>query len=371
MPKSIWVQADWDEPWEERKIFVTSALETGAEAVIIPKEDLEKARELGSITLVSEAEAEGADVTLLRLTNPEEIESVISLAQEIKEENQKTAVLVEITGKEMEEAATKIGEIADFLIVVTKDWKVIPLENLIAKLQESGAQILAGVKDATEAKTAVETLEVGSDGVVLDPRDNGAGEIRRVRETFDEMAVEKFELVPAKITRVAPAGMGDRACVDTSSLMKVGEGMLVGSQANGLFLIHSESLSSEYVEARPFRVNAGAVHAYIQVPGGKTRYLSELQAGDEVLIVDTKGKASTATVGRVKIERRPMMLIEAEWEGLKIKTLVQNAETINMVGEDGTPIPATELESNDKVLAYVQKGGRHFGVKVEETLIEK
>jgi len=75
-------------------------------------------------------------------------------------------------------------------------------------------------------------------------------------------------------------------CVDTASLMVPGEGMLIGSQSNGLFLVHSESEESPYVAARPFRVNAGAVHAYIRV-GEKTRYLSELSAGDDVLVIDS------------------------------------------------------------------------------------
>ncbi|MBS3815777.1 MAG: 3-dehydroquinate synthase II [Hadesarchaea archaeon] len=371
LSRSIWVNADWDEPWEERKEYVTSALEAGVEAVIVKPEDLEKAQELGNITLVSPPKSKEANIILLKINESEEAEEVLSRCQEIQKEDQKVAILVEITGKEMEEVAVKAGETADFLITIAKDWKVIPLENLIAKLQKSKAQILAGVKTASEAKTAIETLEVGSDGVLFDPREKGAGEIKKVRKKFEEMATEKLELVPVEITKVTPAGMGDRACVDTTSLMKIGEGMLVGSQANGLFLVHSESLSSEYVEARPFRVNAGAVHAYVQAPGGKTRYLSELQAGDELVIVDTEGTASKVTIGRVKIERRPMLLIEAEVNGQKIKTLAQNAETINMVNEEGEPVPVTELSPGDKVLARVQEGGRHFGVKVDETLVER
>jgi hypothetical protein len=35
-------------------------------------------------------------------------------------------------------------------------------------------------------------------------------------------------------------GMGDRVCVDLCSLLRPGEGMLVGSFARALFLVHSE-----------------------------------------------------------------------------------------------------------------------------------
>ena len=50
-----------------------------------------------------------------------------------------------------------------------------------------------------------------------------------------------------------------RVCVDLCSNMGPGEGLLVGSFARALFLVHSESAQSAYISSRPFRVNAGAV----------------------------------------------------------------------------------------------------------------
>ena len=371
MAKSVWVRADWDEPWEARKAFVTAALEAGANAVVVQPEEAAKASGLGAIEMVAREPADGVDVVMFSARTADEVTKAISSAKKLRDGGSKVAILVEIAGKELEQAAVKAGKAADFLVVVARDWKVIPLENLIAGLQGSGAQILAGVKTADEAKTAVETLEVGSDGVFLDSQEHGAGEVRKVCEAIQELSQEKIELVPAKVTAVKQVGMGDRACVDTTSLMKIGEGMLVGSQASGLFLVHSESLESEYVASRPFRVNAGAVHAYIQAPGGKTRYLSELQAGDEVTIVDVEGNSRTGVVGRAKIERRPLLLIEAEHEGQKLKTLVQNAETINLVDKDGKPVSVVKLKPGDEILVHVGGGGRHFGMKVEETLVER
>ena len=147
--------------------------------------------------------------------------------------------------------------------------------------------------------------------------------------------------------------------------------MLVGSQAEGMFLVHSETLPSEFVEPRPFRVNAGAVHAYIRLPDGKTKYMLELGAGDEVLTVNAQGEARTAVVGRVKIERRPLLLVEAEREGRVFKTLLQNAETINLVDKNGKPISVTKLKPGDEVLVHLEHPGRHFGVKVEEKVVER
>jgi len=113
------------------------------------------------------------------------------------------------------------------------------------------------------------------------------------------------------------------------------------------------------------------VHAYILAPGMKTRYLSELEAGDKVLAVDSKGRLREVIVGRVKIEKRPLMLVEAEVEGEKFKTLLQNAETINLVTPEGEPISISKLKVGDEVLLYVKKTGRHFGMEVEESIIEK
>ncbi|KXA91178.1 3-dehydroquinate synthase [candidate division MSBL1 archaeon SCGC-AAA259A05] len=367
MSRKVWIKDDWSDSWEERKKFLTSSLEAGADGVIIPPEDIEKTRKLGNIKVISNSEE--SDVLMLEASTQDEVERAISKIQEEKEK--KVALTVKISGKELEKAAVEAGKKVDFLIMIAQDWKVIPLENLIAELQDVKAEVFAGVKNAQEAKTAVETLEVGATGVLLDPRNEGVEEIRKTCETLEELEEKKIQLVSAEVTKIEPSGMGDRACVDTASLMKIGEGMLVGSQSNGLFLVHSETLESEYVESRPFRVNAGAVHAYIQIPGGKTKYLSELQSGDKVLIVNSEGETSAATVGRVKIERRPMILIETEREDRKIRTLLQNAETINLVDKNGDPISVSKLEVGDEVLVNLQEGGRHFGAQVEETLIEK
>jgi len=369
--RSVWVRADWDEPWEKRKRFVKAALEAGATAVVVSPEEAESARGLGAITVVADKAAPGVDVVMFSASSVAEVERAISSAGKLRQQGKKVAILVEIADKELERAAVKAGKAADFVVAVGRDWKVIPLENLIAELHRADVKILAGVKNVDEARTAVETLEIGADGVLLDPREKEQSEIRKVCEAFERLTVEKLELVLARVTAVRPVGMGDRACVDTSSLMSVGEGMLVGSQAGGMFLVHSETLPSEFVEPRPFRVNAGAVHAYIRLPGGKTKYMSELGAGDEVLMVNARGEARVGVVGRVKIERRPLLLVEAEREGQSFKTLLQNAETINLVAKDGSPVSVTKLKPGDEVLVHVERAGRHFGIRVEETVVER
>jgi 3-dehydroquinate synthase II len=129
------------------------------------------------------------------------------------------------------------------------------------------------------------------------------------------------------------------------------------------------------VASRPFRVNAGAVHAYVRTPGGETKYLSELGSGDEVQVVDTDGGSREAIVGRAKIEQRPMFRVEAEVETAegsdRVETLLQNAETIKVHTEGGGRTAVTDLEPGDRILLYYEATARHFGEAVDESIIEQ
>ncbi len=348
--------------WNDRKDAIVSALESGIDN-IIDFDNSESIKELGNVKIISDKE--NSDILLLGNDEKVSVEDV----KEAQSKDKEVAVYVEINNKEDELLVSKLGTVADYVILKGKNWKVIPLENIIASLQNRSSKIMVDVPNYEEAKLALETMEHGSDGVLLSSND--ANEIRRLGSLIEKTSKEIYELKEATVTKVESVGLGDRVCVDTCSIMEVGEGMLIGSFASGLFMVHSESLESEYVASRPFRVNAGAVHAYVMTPGNKTRYLSELEAGDEVITINTKGEAKTAIIGRSKIERRPLMMIEAENNGQKIKTLVQNAETIRLVSEKGEPISVSDIKVGDKVLAYFTEGARHFGMAIEEQIIEK
>jgi 3-dehydroquinate synthase II len=194
-----------------------------------------------------------------------------------------------------------------------------------------------------------------------------------LKKTLEEVrgTPERTPLQTAEITEIKAVGMGDRVCVDTCTAMTEGQGMLVGNSNRALFLVHSESVVNPYVAPRPFRVNAGPVHAYTRVPGGKTRYLSEMAAGDRIFITDYQGNTTDAVVGRLKIEKRPLMLVKAVCEGSAISTIVQNAETIRLTAPDGKPVSVVALQPGDGVLVSMEAGGRHFGYRIEETITEK
>jgi 3-dehydroquinate synthase II len=329
--RKIWIKVD---PWDKK--IVTTALEGGADGIMLPKGFSEKAKALGRVQTISE---DGdlkldKDVVIFTIKSGEDEDEIVKLSQKKK------------------------------VILQCSDWTIIPLENLIAK----GADVIAQVRSLEEMETAFGILEKGVRHVVYHAED--VIELKKVLSWFRSRG-DRIALKIAEVVKVKPVGMGDRVCVDTCTSMGMGQGMLVGNSSNALFLIHSESISNPYVSPRPFRVNAGPVHSYTRVPGGKTRYLSELSAGDPVLIVNFNGDTTTGIVGRLKIEKRPLMLVKAVADGKEMTTIVQNAETIRLTDPEGNAISVVNLSPGDKILVAMEEGGRHFGMKIEESITEK
>jgi 3-dehydroquinate synthase II len=390
--REVWLKADDAVgDWDERRRRITAGLEAGVDWVLVDADDVGRVRELGDVNvaafrsdadLVAEAEAAGeaeADAYVVgkngegdgTIDIPEDFAGSADLSTLRRSDGRAQAAYVRILDEPYEAFAEAAAADADYTIVVGEDWTIIPLENLIARIGSDTA-LVAGVTTADEAEAAFETLEIGADAVLLDSGD--PDEIRATCDLRDALDREQLDLVWATVTGVERVGSADRVCVDTGSLMDGDEGMLVGSMSRGLFFVHAETADSPYVASRPFRVNAGAVHAYVRAPGGETRYLAELESGDEVQVVDTGGDTREAIVGRAKIERRPMFRVEAEVEteeGVdRIETLLQNAETIKVATRDGRTA-VTDLEPGDEVRVYHEDTARHFGEAVDERIIEK
>ena len=311
---------------------VTLALESGVDGLIVPREHMRLAQGLARCEVLAWEDL-----------------SPVTLAAKSDEE----------------EAARRLK--AGEKVVLRRGWEVIPVENLLA---QSDA-LLAEAANLDEAHLACGILERGVAGVVILPE--AAGDLKKIVAQC-KLAQTPEPLQTATITRVQSVGLGHRVCVDTLSLMQRGQGMLVGNSSAFTFLVHAETERNEYVAARPFRINAGGVHAYTRLPGDRTCYLGELAAGQEVLILSADGTARTAVVGRVKIEVRPMLMIEAQIttdEGIKSGTVfLQNAETIRLTAPDGRPVSVVTLEPGDQVLCRTDVAGRHFGMRIAEDIRE-
>jgi 3-dehydroquinate synthase II len=327
--KELWIDV---RPW--KKDIATAAIESGADVLVV--EEAARVRELGRVTTVA------PDGDLLPGKDVFEIEVKDRISEE--------------------EAIRKSRE--GYVIVRTPDWTVIPLENLVSRAD----RIIAAVKDRKEAELALGALEKGVRGVLLATGDPSV--VREVGRIIKERA-GTVDLATFTITGIRPVGMGDRVCVDTCTMMGEGQGILVGNTSSAFLLVQAETQENPYVAPRPFRVNAGAVHAYALMPGGKTAYLSEIGVSERVALVTAGGQVTEACVGRTKIEKRPLLLVEAEAGGARASLILQNAETVRLVGEDGRPISVAALRVGDRVLGATAEAGRHFGVAVKETIVEK
>ncbi|KAM7510009.1 hypothetical protein LguiB_008884 [Lonicera macranthoides] len=353
--KEVWI-------WTENKQVMTTAVERGWNTFIFSPHSRDLANDWSSIPLICPL--------------------FIKEGELFDNDDRRVATFSEISSpQQLKQFQPEVG-LPENVIIDLLDWQVIPAENIVAAFQGTHKTVFAISKTPSEAQIFLEALELGLGGVVLKVEDVNA--VLELKEYFDRRneVGNLLELTKATVTCVQTAGMGDRVCVDICSLMRSGEGLLVGSFARGLFLVHSECLESNYISSRPFRVNAGPVHAYVAVPGGKTCYLSELQTGKEVIVVDQSGKHRTAIVGRVKIETRPLILVEAKIIDSDNETsysiLLQNAETVALVsprqvanGNEKRAIPVTSLKVGDEVMLRLQGGARHTGIEIQEFIVEK
>ncbi|MGB9668704.1 MAG: 3-dehydroquinate synthase II, partial [Thermosulfidibacteraceae bacterium] len=132
--KEFWIKVV---PWNKK--LVTSGIEAGADVILVEEGLNEKVKELG---IVKTASRDG----------------------DLKEGIDYEFVL--INSKEDEQKAVELSK-QKIVIVDTPDWKVIPLENLVAQSDN----IIAVVRTPEEAELAIGILEKGTLGILLETDD--------------------------------------------------------------------------------------------------------------------------------------------------------------------------------------------------------
>lgn len=239
-------------------------------------------------------------------------------------------------------ALSMVGSVEWIVINCTGSWTMIPVENIIAACDGSGTKLAVIVDQSSQLHGVIFSLELGPHAIVLPPKIELWEEITNIITNHkitpsSNKNINNYEsesssplsnidlhtgptLQQAQITAISSGSIGDRVCIDLIQLLSEGEGCLIGSSAKALVFVHGETLSTEFVPARPFRVNAGPVHSYILMNDGSTKYLSELVPGDMVQVVRlVESTSSTGSVpytsrgvavGRCKIEKRPMLLVQ-------------------------------------------------------------
>ncbi len=252
--------------------------------------------------------------------------------------------------------AQKAG--AERAVISCPNWNSAPQKEILQLSKK--LKLIAKVNGSEQAKGVLQSMDKAFSGFLIFPAKTS--EIEKLKHYLSGEGEISFDI--AKITEIKKTDPGERSCIDTCEIMGESEGMLVGSDSSGFVLVQSEaSTEDSRAEPRPFRVNAGAVSLYTLLPMNKTEFLAEIQTGGDVLIVDRNGKARKAVVGRNRIERRPLALIEAECGNRTVTALLQDSENVCvMVLKGSKPVP--KLRKGDEILV-------HLRGKTEKEAIEK
>jgi 3-amino-4-hydroxybenzoic acid synthase len=276
---------------------------------------------------------------------------------------------VEIRDPATLDEACRSAQHQPWSLLYFRDPTKIPLEIVIAAAARATGSLITVAQDVEEAAIIFGVLEHGSDGVMLAPKAVGDATALRAASVVESPALELVELTVIETTHV---GMGERACVDTCTYFREDEGILVGSHSKGMVLCVSETHPLPYMPTRPFRVNAGAIHSYTLGENERTNYLSELKAGSKVTAVDVKGRTRVVTVGRVKIESRPLISVDAQApNGQGVNLILQDDWHVRVLGPGGVVLNSTELKPGDTILGYLPSADRHVGYPINEFCLEK
>ncbi|WFB10755.1 3-dehydroquinate synthase II [Streptomyces sp. LX-29] len=324
---------------------------------------------LRTACLVGAEEAELAEL----ISADERVDAVIARSPADVETARRTAgsrpvgVRCEIVdGDTMNEAADLSGTV-DTVVAAFSDETNIPLELLLARAQGTRTGVVKQLLNTAEAATVAGVLESGPAGLMVSAE--RLADVDLVTSVVAARSRIRKDLVELEVTRAESVGMGYRGCVDTTTLFGEDEGMIVGSTSSGGILVCAEVHYLPYMNLRPFRVNAGAVHSYV-FGAEETAYITDLSAGEHSHAVAADGTFREVGIGRVKTELRPLRLIEARHGDVTVNVILQDDWHVRVMGGDGKPKNLTDVTPGSTLLGLVTEPGRHVGIKVSEHIDE-
>ena len=272
---------------------------------------------------------------------------------------------------DQEEAMSLIG-LVPWILVRCSDWTMVPLENLVAASRGTSTRIAAAIDEEVELNGAAFALGGGVDAILVKSHlvNDAVGIIGGKWEKEDVQ--EKGAIVEeARVISIESIGVGERVCIDLTSRLNEGQGIATGSISRMLCIVHGETIPTEFIPTRPFRVNAGSIHSYALMADGTTKYLSELNAGDEIAILSSEGIVGNAVIGRLKIENRPLLIIRFRVGSEQGQVILQQAETVRLVAPEGGALPITSAASGNNISVMIDERVRHIGQPLEGRVKER
>lgn len=180
---------------------------------------------------------------------------------------------------------------------------------------------------------------------------------------------KESEKIYLEVTEIKEIGEGMRVCIDFVDILDQSDGLFVGNTGHGYIKVLSENRYSEGYPPRPFRINVGAFHQYLYQEK-KSVYLHEVTAGEKIIITG-KETERELPVGRVKIEKRPLMRMVCQNEEQSLSATLQNSSSVHLEEEEQGQVSIQNLKVGDRILCRLDEPGRHLGEKTEEEIIEK
>jgi 3-dehydroquinate synthase II/3-amino-4-hydroxybenzoic acid synthase len=373
--RQLWYEANADVERELLLGILQRLPNLGYKGVVLSVRDLELATKVPrSMRLIVKVTSETDVVCALEaIQSPIIVSADGDLLDKARTNNLETCLYQFVDDGDSLRRAIELGLHYPYVMIRFRDPTNIPLELVIASLQPTGTVLIKEINepnDVADAVVALGVMEIGADGVMYSPRDHTYLDL--FAQGLEARKRSSIAIETATITRSVPVGMGYRSCIDLATLFNEDEGMLVGSTSQGGILCCPEVFYLPYMETRPFRINAGAVHSYVFNHANRTDYMTELKVGTSVLIIDLAGQTRSAPVGRIKTEMRPLRLIEAQFaSGEMINVLMQDDWHVRVFSAEGRPLNVTELKNGDRVLAHKNDPGRHVGIKITEKILEK
>ncbi|CAM9801897.1 unnamed protein product [Ectocarpus sp. 6 AP-2014] len=343
--------------------------------------------------------------------------TVVGASLEVTDPKSQSRALSLVGSVDWIQARASISSLLRYCCVTCSDWTMIPAENLVSAAGGTPTRIAVELSEPSQVQGAAFALQIGVDALLLGPDPDlweAAVSAREQRGTDGPAAgvlpapadhgeggagggLDVVALSTGRVTRTREGGVGDRVCVDLIQSLNAGEGMLVGSSAKMLALVHAETFETGFTPLRtPFRINAGPVHSYALLGDGSTKYLSELYTSGLVLVTNWKGESRKVAIGRLKVETRPMIMVEFQGEGGSTGQLfLQQAETVRLIsptqpettaekksneseseadssgsGGGWVPLSVTDIEGGEDLLLREISRGTHVGRAIDAVVTE-
>ena len=174
-----------------------------------------------------------------------------------------------------------------------------------------------------------------------------------------------------KVAGIEPIGDGMRVCLDLADVLDPEEGVLVGDSGHGFLLVLSENQVSATYPERPFRVNCGAIHHYLVQGSEQTTYLSELHPEMSVCVIHvTTGAQRQVPIGRIKMEKRPLLRVILDHAGQRVSATLQDADSVRLQAKTSGAVDVQRLTVGEHIAFLPDQPGRHLGQRIEEEIRE-